>query len=263
MSQIYFMLCQSVVSTNTINIQDTVIKIVITIIGGVAGIIVTHLFYKSKLKKEQEVRFKNLIGDQIINSLIEIRDVELMSMPIEIYKVETVLKEKESRIDLDGGETFYLSIFNNSESYDKFFDKISYVRKNYEKNVDAKTALYLTFIEKYLYKLKIYMSEVGNEKVMPVLGTIFSADIMNWRISFDKHLIKRINSYSCNLEQHYGRKWNRYRKKILEIPMKKSLLNLLITGTPVDKKGRIALPTLDTLIRNIKDNPGNYYNYVE
>lgn len=241
------------------DISEIILKIIIAAISGFIGVMFTHIFYKSKLKKEQKVRFDNVVGDRIADSLIKIRDIELISSTIEIYDINGLLSKKGSKTDFLNEGPRYLAIFNDWKTYNDFMHKITEVRQTLERDVDCEVALYLVFIERYLYQLSTYMSEFRDEKLLPVLGTIFTLDIQKWQMSFDKVLIKKINSHICKLESHDGIKWKIKRKRIVEKPWKESILQMLITGITVDEKGRRALPELQKFIDSIKENPENYY----
>lgn len=243
---------------NVSNESDLISKIIVAIIGAIAGVILTHFFYKSKLHKEQKVRFEDVIGNRIAESLLNIRDIVKISETVEIYNIVGELRDRGSKLDfLDGGAR-YPAFFNDWKSYNLFMDEISKARKLYEKNVDCETALYLLYINRYLYQLSAFMSEFGNEKLLPVFGAIFLPDILDWRKKFDKVLVKKINSHKCKLETHSGRKYKAKRKKIVEERWKKSLLQIAITGKAVDKKGEKALPLIQLFIYEIRNSPHDF-----
>ncbi|MFD2628771.1 hypothetical protein [Oceanobacillus kapialis] len=185
--------------------------------GGLGGVILTHLFYKSKLKKEQKIRFQNEVGDRIAKSLIEVRDIELKADVIEVYDIENQLESRGSNLNIFESSAIYPAIMHDKQSLIDFINDISFARYNYEKDLDCQVAAYLLYIERYLSELSLFLSDF-DEDAMPTLGTIFIADIQKWQRSFDNILVKKINSHPTKFERHHGFRWklekNRTRKKL-------------------------------------------------
>lgn len=257
MEFLYLLLSEPAKSVN-INIFDVILKITIAIIGAVLGVIVTHIFYKSKLRKEQKVRFDGMIGERVANALLKIRDVEQIALLIDLYELNDIIDKHNDKFDFLNEGTKYLSIFNNWNSYNEFMNQIVDVRRNFEKDVDCETSLYLLFIERYLMQLGMYMKGFNDECLLPTLGTIFSYDIQKWQREFDKILIKKINSHACKLEPHYGKKWNKKREKIVERNWNNTILQALINGTSTNKKIIKALPVIKDCIEEIHTNPEKF-----
>ena len=90
MAFLYLLLSVTDESIN-VNIFDVILKITIAIIGAVLGVIVTHIFYKSKLRKEQKVRFDGMIGERVANALLKIRDVEQIALLIDLYELNDII----------------------------------------------------------------------------------------------------------------------------------------------------------------------------
>lgn len=236
---------------------EVLLDVIIALVSGGLGVLLTHIFYKAKLKKEQKVRFENVIGDHIASSLLLIRDLELECQSMEIYNIHKLLNDEDANINLFGDLCQYLSIFNDWNCYKEYLNKIHEVRHKYEKYADCEVTLYLVFIEKYLYQLGLYLSEY-DEKLLPAFGAIFSGDIISWQREFDKVLIRKINSNRCKIESHFTLKYKRKRRKIIDKRWKKTLLGLIKTGYAKKKKDKVVLEMINIFFKQIKRNPDKF-----
>lgn len=237
---------------------EILLDVIIALFSGGLGVLLTHIFYKAKLKKEQKVRFENVIGDHVASSLLKIRDLELECLSIEMYDIGRLLDEKGDQLNFFEDIPQYLSIFKNWDAYTEYMEKIADARKIYEKYVDCEVSLYLVYIEKYLYQLSMYMVQFNNNALLPALGTIFICDIQKWQIEFDKTLTKKINSNRCKIESHFTKKYKRKRKKIVEKKWERTLLGLIISNMPKNKKERDVLMMINIFLNEIKSNPDKF-----
>ncbi|MFD1608504.1 hypothetical protein [Oceanobacillus luteolus] len=206
--------------------MDTIITIVSSLVGGVIGVFLTHIFYQSKLKKEQKARFQEEIGKRIAKSLMEVREIAKAATYLEVYEIANILEESPDEFDIHN-TTKYPSIMNNKESFLEFHSTIMAARGNYGNEIPIDVAAYLWYAEKYFNHLLVLIGSF--EKVdMPSLGAIFLKDIIDWQRSFDNLLVKRINTPVVKLELHFGTKWNRAKVQLLERLWEKSLLKRVI-----------------------------------
>lgn len=210
--------------------NEFLISLLINFIVDTLVILITHILYSSKLKKELKNEGKSITSKQVEESLQFFRDVELETNKQEIFNIEELLKDKGSSIDLIDGEAIYPEFFNNWQSFNNFYDKIHECRQKYEKNLSCEVALNLIFIDRYLYKLSLFVSENGNEKMLPFWGTIFIVDLKKWRNKLDLLLVNELNKHNFKLESHESKKYYRLRKKILVKQYENTILNYLITN---------------------------------
>lgn len=234
------------------------LNFMIAIVSAIVGGGVTHFYEGKKLKKEQKLRFEDMVGERVAESLLKIRDIELKASYVEIYNAEEEFRNPNQTFDFLNGGARYLSIFNDWKSYNDFLDSIRFARQNYEKDVDCETAALLVFIERYLCQLSLYMHSFKNEKLLPTLGTIFMCDIQNWQIKFDELLVKKINSHQCKLESHLTKKYQEKRKKLVEEPWKHTLLYLITTGEATNENEQEVLNSLNIFLSIVRNNPEQF-----
>lgn len=197
-------------------------KIEVLLMSGISSAFLTHLFYRFKLKSEQRIRFQNIIGDRISESLIELRELIGEAAMIERYDIINPDESDERVIDAFHG-TIYPAVMGDMNTLISFTEKINDVRKKHEKNLDCKTALHLWYGSRYFTQLLIYISKEGYQNQLPELGTMFIFDIQKWHLSFDKILVKRINKPLNKIDHHQGKKWAWHRRRFIKI-WEKSLL---------------------------------------
>lgn len=149
-----------------VNFIENLNKIEILLMSGISSAFITHLFYRFKLKSEQRIRFQNIIGDRISNSLIELRELIEEVSVIERYDIINPNENEEGVIDAFDG-TIYPAIMNDIETLGSFTEKINEVRKKHEKNLDCKTALHLWYGSRYFTQLLIYVGKEGYQNQLP------------------------------------------------------------------------------------------------
>jgi len=201
--------------------------------SAVVGGIITHIFYRLKLKIEQKIRFQNTIGDEVVNALLEIRKIASETLAVEVYNVANELDKQGSRFDMKKAQQFP-SIMQDRDTYSSFFGEIMYVRSEYRESIDQDVAAYLLHAEEYFVNLLTFVVENEIED-LPKIGTVFIHDIQKWHVSFDKVLIRKINNTPLKLESHTGIKL-RFKKFILsKVLWKRSFLYKLSNGIQNDK----------------------------
>lgn len=184
--------------------------------SGISSALITHLFYKFKLKSEQKIRFQNIIGDNITVSLIELRDLVEDAKTIERYDI-VFPEDGDTEVPDPFEGTIYPAIMNDLDSLVNFNDRLNDTWKKHGKYLDVKTALYLWYGSRYFSQLLFYVGVEGYQNQLPELGAMMIFDIQKWHYEFDKMLVKRINKPLNKIEYHQGKKWNRHRKRFLKI----------------------------------------------
>lgn len=196
---------------------DKLNKFEILLSSSIISVFLTHLFYKFKLKSEQRIRFQNIIGDSITDSLIKLRDLIEDAAVIERYDI--IFPDEDEDADeianaFDG--TIYPAIMNNMDSLKSFTERLEVTWKKHGKYLDVRTAMYLWYGSRYFSQLLIYVNAEGYQNQLPELGTMLIFDIQEWHLEFDKMIVKRINKPLNKIEHHQGRKWNWYRGKFMK-----------------------------------------------
>lgn len=195
----------------------------------VINTILSHILYSRKLRKELKNKGNDMISENIQMSLQYARDMELEIKTQEIYEIDNLLSEKGSNLNIIEGEKIYPAILNDFKSLNNFYNQIQICRKEYEKNLPCNIALNIVFIDRYMCKLMLFLSEYGGEKYIKFWGTIFIYDLQNWQRKIDKMIIKEINKHNYKLESHETHKWKKLRKRILVRQYNNTILNKLIT----------------------------------
>src|SRR5699024_3052872 len=131
-----------------LNLIDKLNKVEILLASTVISVILTHLFYRFKLKSEQRIRYQNIIGDNITESLIELRDLVEKAAVIERYDLIYIDEEVEGTPNAFEG-TIYPAIMNDLDSLLDFKEKLDEMWKRHGKYLDVKTALYLWYGSRY------------------------------------------------------------------------------------------------------------------
>lgn len=202
---------------------------IVTIIGsilssGVLSVLITHILYSSKLKKDLKLRGNDMIAQNVESSLQFVRNMELIIKTQEIFNVEGEVERRGSGVNVFEGECIYPAIFNDWKSYYEFSDMIQECRKVHEKNLSCRIALNLVFIDRYIYQLGLFLKENGCEDDLPFWGAIFIFDLQAWQTKMDKILVREINKHTYKLESHESKKWKIMRKWILIRQYKKTIL---------------------------------------
>lgn len=148
----------------------------------------------------------------------------------DIFYAEEEFRQRGCQVNMFGGECVYLEIFNNWDSYCQFLNKVAKCRKIHEKNLSCKLALNLTYIEKYIMQLSLFMKQHGDETMLPFWGSIFIFDLIKWQRKMDKLLVKEINKHNFKLESHETLKWRILRRFILVKQYEDTILYYLLNG---------------------------------
>lgn len=201
-------------------------KIGLVAITGITTTTLNIIYNKWHIKKEQKVRYEDVIGKKIAESLLAVRDIELESNVQEIYDIENELLKEES-FNMFERHGIYPAIMNTPETFNDFLNKIINARTQYDKYLDHKIASYLFYIDRYCFTLIRYIKD--NQLLdYPTAGTIFIFDIQTWQKSFDKEITKRINHPKFKLYTRYGFLWERSKKKIMKKFWERSFLKGLV-----------------------------------
>lgn len=214
-------------------------QIIIYIISAVLGSsvlngFITHMLYNRKLKKEQKVKFENMIGEKIANALLYVYEITTSASSIEVYNAED--KKADGSLNLFDRNAIYPAIMNDGESLDNFTNMIHKCRTEYEKYLDCALALQIVYIERYMEQLKTYSAKHGGEQVLPTMGTIFIVDIQRWQKKCDKMLIRRMNKSKCRLDYHQGKKWQILREWFIVRQWEKSFLYKIMEKERMEEK---------------------------
>lgn len=207
-------------------------KLEVLLMSGISSVLITHLFYKFKLRSEQKIRFQNIIGDEITKSLIELRDLVAEASVIERYDIIHAADDD----DINAFEgTIYPAIMNDSEMFKEFHEKTTILWTKNGNNLDCVTALHLWYASRYFTQLLDYIKKNEYNDKLPLLGVVLIADIQKWHTSFEKCLIKRINKPKNKLELHQGKKWKIHKIKFTKM-WESSILYKCINGFNENEK---------------------------
>ena len=208
----------------------TIIAAMISITGIIIGAILNKNLQKSVLKKEQKMRFQNLIGDKVVDSLISLRDLELETKTYEFYDIEHRLETQENDIDFIEPEAVYPAIMSNKETFVKYISRLNQFRSCYEKYLSYNVAAYLWYGTDYFMNIVTYISQIGMDHKYPEMGIIFIFDIQKWCDNIEKAIVKDINKRPVKLVVHRGRRWEHAKRKAQNKLYKKSVLNEIKTN---------------------------------
>lgn len=206
------------------NIINT--KVGVAVISCVATALCGVFVHRWRTRRDQKVKFENVIGEKIAIALDAIRDIELSTKTIEIYDIDNILKEKGKDIDFFGGEAVYPAIMTSKEHFMNFSEAISTARSDFERYLDYTVAAYLYYIERYCMQLMVYAGQYNLE--YDLLGTIVIFDIKKWQLMLEKELVKRINRPRYKVYAKTGVLWEMKKKKIMDKLWENSLLNKLL-----------------------------------
>ena len=73
-------------------------EILTGIVVAVVSVAASHIFYRFKLRKEQKVRFQDVIGEKIANALLAVWDIERKAHTQEIYDIEKKIGRRASKL---------------------------------------------------------------------------------------------------------------------------------------------------------------------
>ena len=206
-------------------IDIRIIIAVMTISGTLLGIIVTHVLYRSKLRKDQKAGGEKVISEKIINSLFEVRNFELKLREIDIGDLEIFNKINPSNESL-----VYCSIFNSNPDLFEFQNKLGDVMREHELNLDRDSAAFLFVLQNYLSRLMVNFQSTNDEECK-VLGILFYKDFRTWQQDFDAHIVKQINKNPIKLFSLKGRVWEKTKNKYTKKYLDESILMKMISET--------------------------------
>lgn len=200
-------------------------EIIVTVIAAVLSSsflngLITHFLYKNKLKKEQEIGHKNMIGERVKEALLEARELELQCTEQEVYKPEETFQEQEFSYFED--YAISLGITRDMETFFEFMSNITRVRKEYEQFLGFKEAAFLYYIERYCNEFSHMLGKYG----LPFdeAGALFIPDFQRWQKRYEKLLVRKINHPSYKIYDKNKKGWEREKRRINKTLWKKSLL---------------------------------------
>lgn len=195
--------------------EEMIITVVCSIIGsGVLSAFISHILYRSKLKKEQGIKFQNMIGERIADALNKAYELADQLKITEKYKAHDQMKI--GLFDAFDKKDLYPAIMSGPDTLNKFMTEVSEFRGKTEKFLDSKLTLDLVYLERYIFQLNVYASGFGKVDFFPLLGMIIEPDLDKWYVSFVKRIVKNQNKTKCKIECHFGKRWARLRKKFVE-----------------------------------------------
>lgn len=193
-----------------------------TIAGTLLGILVTHLLYKSKLKKDQKAGGEKMISEKIVNSLFDVRLFELKLREIEIGNIEIFDSTNPTTESLT-----YCSVFNSNSDLFKFQNDLMETMKKHELNLDRESAAFLFVMQNYLaYLMMNFQSR--NDQECQAIGMTFYRDFKRWQQDFDDHIVKQINKNPVKMFSLRGYRWEKTKKKYTKKYLDKSILMKVI-----------------------------------
>lgn len=200
------------------------------LIAATAGI--THFLESRKQKKEQKLKFKDVLGEQIATSLSTVRSTVVKIKTIEVFtEDETIPSDEANDINVYRSFAYYPSFMNDSESFSKLIEEISLLRANYEQFLDLKSAAYLYGLEKYLMSLALYIGKNSLQDHLHLVGCFVIIDVQKWEKNFDVHLVKQINKPHYRLFSRHGLRWSIAKWYIEKFFLEKSELHKVMQGT--------------------------------
>lgn len=204
------------------------IGVITALASGVLGIAITHMLYRSKLRKEQKVRYENVLGDNIAKALTAVRDLGLECRIQEMVDVIWKLQEPEGSSAVSKIDRKFPELLKSKESLLEYVDKIINVRKENERYLDHKLSAQLYYIERYCIQLIKYIEQHKLEEGFYLVATVFAIDIKDWEKLMEKTVVKCINNPKYKVYKQEGRMHEWERKRINKKLWKKSILRGLI-----------------------------------
>lgn len=201
-------------------------EIIVTIVGaiissGILNIFITHALTRSALKKEQKVGYENMLGEKIIDALIQVRELELQCNSIELYEPEVVFEDDE--FDGFGNNAIGLTITEDKENFFKFMNEVSKLRRECEMYLGYEEAAMLYYMERYCQEFLHILTQYSVD--IKLAGTIFIVDFQKWQKHYEKILVKRINNPKYKIYDKNKKWWEFAKKRVLKHLWNKSLLN--------------------------------------
>lgn len=232
--------------------EQIIISVVSTILGsGVLNGIITHILYNRKLKKEQSAKFQNMLGEQIADALE--KAYELADKIKATEKYQAYEQMTEGTFDAFDMSTTYPAIMTNPDTLNTFMAEVSDFRRKTERLLDSRLTLDLVYLERYIYQLNVFTSGFGSLVLFPIIGMAIETDLDNWYKSFVKKIVKNLNKTKCKTECHFGKRWMRLRKKLVEERWENSDLYKIMNNS-FEKKDNPNLKRFSKLLQQIKEN---------
>lgn len=225
-------------------------EILTGIVVAVVSVAASHIFYRFKLRKEQKVRFQDVIGEKIANALLAVWDIERKAHTQEIYDIEKRLDEEQ--VSFLNPEGVYLAIMSDSNAFLEFVSEINDARGDYEKYLSDEVAAHLWYGSSRFMEMANFIAREGMVNHYPEMGTIFLFDILDWRDSLEKAIVRDINRHSTKVVAHRGKKWEKAKEKLQEKLHKKNVLNELINN-PNGEEARMLYLFIDGLRESDKN----------
>lgn len=200
-------------------------EIIVTVIAAILSSsflngLITHFLYKNKLKKEQEMGHKNMIGEKVKEALLEARELELQCTEQEVYEPEETFQEQE--FSYFGDYAISLGITRDMETFFEFMSSITHIRKEYEKFLGFKEAAFLYYIERYCNEFSLVVGKYSLS--FDEAGALFIADFQRWQKQYEKLLVRKINHPNYKIYDKNKRGWKKEKRRIDKKLWKKSLL---------------------------------------
>ena len=192
-----------------------------SLISSIVVFIATHLFYQSKLRKENKAVGAKLISDQIMESLVSVRK---FANQLRVYEnISVTTPEPDTDYEINPDRLNYQPIFKTEEDLFEFQNQLSELAATHQNNLDYKSLAFLIAMEKYLLLILQYLPITKPDDIK-VIGTMLEGDITRWNKGFDKHLVRRINRAPYKLNSFTGWKWKYTLNRISKLYVNKSSL---------------------------------------
>lgn len=110
-----------------------------SLISSIVVFIATHLFYQSKLRKENKAVGAKLISDQIMESLVSVRK---FANQLRVYEnISVTTPEPDTDYEINPDRLNYQPIFNTEEDLFEFQDQLSELAATHQNNLDYKESI--------------------------------------------------------------------------------------------------------------------------
>lgn len=205
--------------------SETVTGVIVALVTAFTS----NVLYRSKLRKEQKVRFQDVVGKKIAEALLAVWDIERKTHAQETYDIENILSNGKGVVGFFNPKGVYLEIMSDEETFTNFVFSLNDARGEYEKYLSNKVAAHLWYGVNHFMEMTVFMTREGLGEKYPEMGIVFLPDILNWRNSFEKAIIKDINRHSTKLVAHRGARWEIAKKQLKHKLYKKNVLNEIIS----------------------------------
>lgn len=224
-------------------------KIIIALIGAMGGALITHLLYRSKLKKEQKLKIIGAITQERVNGINDIKEI---IRELKVYeRIDIVHPEFHITDPLT-----YPSIMENYKNLDKYCDKLLSLRGKYDDLLNIDCLMYLLASSQYVFELQKVAHIFSENKDLPLLGTILYPEIESWSMHFKDKLNSFLNNPPLKYEKRTGL-YYKIRLRILTYKVQHTILyKKFIKGTDLDdcNIGKLFLEKHKNELENKKKN---------